>query len=92
MTREEKLILLIEEASEVIQAATKILRFGWDNKHPLHPQDRMDNESELIQEVADFNVICNLLEFDDTSMQEAVSYKKERLVNLGIFDHSEVYK
>ncbi len=30
MTREQTLVLLIEECGEVIQAATKCLRFGWD--------------------------------------------------------------
>ena len=34
LTREEKLVLLIEECGEVIQAATKCLRFGWDRDHP----------------------------------------------------------
>jgi hypothetical protein len=34
MTREEKLVLLIEECGEVIQAATKCLRFGWERNHP----------------------------------------------------------
>jgi hypothetical protein len=30
LTRDEKLIVLIEECGEVIKAATKCLRFGWD--------------------------------------------------------------
>ena len=30
LTRDELLVLLIEECGEVIQAATKCLRFGWD--------------------------------------------------------------
>ena len=34
LTRDEKLILLIEECGDVIQAATKILRFGWDRSQP----------------------------------------------------------
>src|ERR1700761_4172460 len=33
LTRDELLILLIEECGEVIQAATKCLRFGWDVDH-----------------------------------------------------------
>ena len=34
MTRDECLILLIEECGEVIQAATKCLRFGFDRDQP----------------------------------------------------------
>jgi hypothetical protein len=33
LTRDELLILLIEECGEVIQAATKCLRFGFDVDH-----------------------------------------------------------
>jgi hypothetical protein len=34
MTREQFLVVLIEECGEVIQAATKCLRFGWDRDQP----------------------------------------------------------
>jgi NTP pyrophosphatase (non-canonical NTP hydrolase) len=33
LTRSELLILLIEECGEVIQAATKCLRFGYSHEH-----------------------------------------------------------
>lgn len=35
LTRDELLVLLIEECSEVIQAATKCLRFGYDVDHDI---------------------------------------------------------
>jgi NTP pyrophosphatase (non-canonical NTP hydrolase) len=34
LTRDELLVLLIEECAEVIQAATKCLRFGYDRDEP----------------------------------------------------------
>jgi len=34
LTRDEKLVLLIEECGEVIQAATKCLRFGFHREYP----------------------------------------------------------
>lgn len=34
LTRDELLVLLIEECSEVVQAATKCLRFGYDRDQP----------------------------------------------------------
>lgn len=49
LTRDEMLILLIEECGEVIQAATKCLRFGWDRNFP----DYGVNHEVLAKEVGD---------------------------------------
>lgn len=50
---------LQEEAAEVIQAVSKINRFGETNKHP----DRTTtNKQELIQELEDFLAILAVLE------------------------------
>ena len=50
---------LQEEAAEVIQAVSKINRFGEQNKHP----DRQTtNKQELIQELEDFLAILAVLE------------------------------
>jgi NTP pyrophosphatase (non-canonical NTP hydrolase) len=50
---------LQEEAAEVIQAVSKINRFGEQNKHP----DRQtNNKQELIQELEDFLAILAVLE------------------------------
>lgn len=49
LTREQLLILLIEECGEVVQAATKCLRFGWDRDQP----DYGVNHEVLAKEVGD---------------------------------------
>jgi hypothetical protein len=50
---------LQEEAAEVIQAVSKINRFGEQNKHP----DRTTtNKQELVQELEDFLAILAVLE------------------------------
>lgn len=49
MTRDETLILLIEECGEVIQAATKCLRFGFDRDWPGYGV----NHEELAKEVGE---------------------------------------
>lgn len=50
---------LQEEAAEVIQAVSKINRFGEQNSHP----DRATtNKQELIQELEDFLAIVAVLE------------------------------
>lgn len=47
---------LIEECSEVIQAATKIKRFGENNHHPERPERK--NIHELFDEISDvFKVV-----------------------------------
>jgi NTP pyrophosphatase (non-canonical NTP hydrolase) len=56
MTRDELLVLLIEECGEVIQAATKCLRFGWDVDHGVgygRPSDKLAEECGDLQAVID---------------------------------------
>lgn len=48
----ERLEMLVEECSEVIQVATKILRHGWENYHP-DDANRVSNRSQLRREVTD---------------------------------------
>lgn len=48
----ERLTLVAEEAAEVIQAVTKILRHGWTSTHPDHPG--YNNRSLFIRELGDF--------------------------------------
>ena len=49
---EERLIKLMEECGEVIQAASKILRHGWDSKNPNDP-NHLGNKLDLERELAD---------------------------------------
>jgi NTP pyrophosphatase (non-canonical NTP hydrolase) len=54
---EEKLILLVEECGEVIQAATKCLRFGWDRNQP----DYGVNHEVLAKEIGDLLGVIDAL-------------------------------
>ena len=56
----ERLEMLIEEASEIIQIATKILRHGYASYHPNEPG--LDNRVLLMNELADFNSVQLLME------------------------------
>lgn len=58
LSREEKLVLLIEKCGEVIQAATKCLRFGWDRDHP----DYGVNHEVLAREVGDLLAVVRDLD------------------------------
>lgn len=57
---EERLALLIEECSEVIQAATKILRHGYYSYNPFD-KNRKTNKSELEKEIGHVHVATGLL-------------------------------
>jgi len=51
----ERLELLIEELGESIQAATKVLRFGYESRHPKRPEGETNRES-LERELGDVRV------------------------------------
>ena len=72
---------LQEEAAEVIQAVSKINRFGPDNHHP----DRTTtNKQELVGEIEDFLAILGVLEqlkyFDLTLSQSNILTKAQALL------------
>ena len=72
---------LQEESAEVIQAISKIRRFGKDNQHP----DRnTTNYEELIQELEDFLAIVAGLEackyLDLTKSQQNIYTKMQNLM------------
>lgn len=72
---------LQEEAAEVIQAVSKINRFGEDNHHP----DRQTtNKQELVGEIEDFLAILAVLEeleyFDLTLSQHNILQKAQALL------------
>jgi NTP pyrophosphatase (non-canonical NTP hydrolase) len=72
---------LQEEAAEVIQAVSKINRFGEENKHP----DRQTtNKQELVQEIEDFLAILGVLEqleyFDLTLSRNNIVTKAQALL------------
>jgi NTP pyrophosphatase (non-canonical NTP hydrolase) len=58
--QEERLTLLIEECSEVIKCATKVLRFGYDSINPYAPQDGT-NLNQLQLELGDLFAIKRLM-------------------------------
>lgn len=73
---------LQEEAAEVIQAVSKINRFGPDNRHP----DRQTtNKQELVGEIEDFLAILAALEghqyIDLTLSRDNIVAKCKALVN-----------
>ena len=60
LTRDELLILLIEECAEIIQAATKCLRFGYDHDESGYGV----NSEQLATEVDDALGVVDALALD----------------------------
>src|SRR5215211_1747580 len=57
LTRDELLVLLIEECGEVIQAATKCLRFGYDRDQPGYGV----NHEVLAKELGDLTGVMDAM-------------------------------
>lgn len=55
---QEVLDILQEEAAEVIQAVSKIRRFGWNNKHPEADQNNLEH---LEEELGDMQAMIEIL-------------------------------
>jgi len=73
---------LQEEAAEVIQAVSKIRRFG---PHNHHPDRQTTNLQELVGEVEDFLAILGALEhhgyLDLTLSQRNIAHKAQALLS-----------
>jgi len=75
LTRDELLVLLIEECGEVIQAATKCLRFGFDVDHGV---DYGNNKLALSREVGDLLGVVDGLPLDMVNIRVARDGKLAR--------------
>jgi NTP pyrophosphatase (non-canonical NTP hydrolase) len=84
----ERLAMLIEEAGEVIQAATKVLRHGYSSYHPDDPQ--WSNRELLQREIRDLLVVLELMANAgdrNTIYADDVLYEKAREKKLRYTHH-----
>lgn len=58
--QQERLVILMEEASEVIKDVCKVLRFGFDDKNPLL-EGAITNREHIEREIGDFNNAVRML-------------------------------
>lgn len=75
MTKQEKEVMdiLQEECAEVIQAVSKISRFGLDNKKPGKPKT---NREHLEEELGDLLAMITLLEMEGVISQHNLEKAK----------------
>lgn len=71
LTREELLVLLMEECAEVIRAASKCLRFGWDRDHP----DYGRNDLVLAMEAGEAVAVMEALQLNEMEFSMARKMK-----------------
>jgi hypothetical protein len=101
LTKDELLVLLIEECGEVIQAATKCLRFGFDVDHGT---GYGNNAQALAKEMGELTAVRDALDLEDTEVMrrafmdgwahkieraEAVKEKFGRLMQLASHEGKE---
>ncbi len=75
LTRDELLILLIEECAEVIHAATKCLRFGYDVDHDV---GYGRNSDELAKECGDLQAVMDALPLNALVKMQSQSGKLDK--------------
>jgi NTP pyrophosphatase (non-canonical NTP hydrolase) len=73
----ELLEMLAEEAAEVVQAAMKVLRHGWDSRNPMRP-DSFTNMEHLSRELGQLAVLVNQLPRLSEEMHEFGRVEKEK--------------
>lgn len=85
----ERLEMLIEECSEIIQASTKILRHGFNSTHPDNtpalgdrPINGKNNRNDIERELGDvlgiINFITEMGDVDENSVTKSMCGKIER--------------
>lgn len=81
----ERVDLMIEECSEVIQILTKIKRFGFDSFNPNDPE-KTSNRELLSREISDFMIVSSLMAVSDgIPLDNAESYISEKLERLSVY-------
>jgi NTP pyrophosphatase (non-canonical NTP hydrolase) len=77
----ETLVITQEECAEVIQAISKVLRFGFDSSYPFQESatTRECLEMEVGQLLCMVDILVEQGVLDATNVRQARSYKREKL-------------
>jgi NTP pyrophosphatase (non-canonical NTP hydrolase) len=78
---EETLVILQEECAEVIQAASKVFRFGTESRWPTEESGTTLEElqMEVGQVLAMIDILTEQCVLSDTAINAARHHKKEKL-------------
>ena len=84
----ERLAVLAEECGEVVQVIGKIIRHGYDSKHPDN-MNGPDNRRLLEKEIGDVKAILRLmLDAGDVSMLPIKASRDEKYARLATYMHN----
>ena len=88
---EERLNLLQEEGGEIVQAASKILRFGPNSYHPRNPGP--SNREHLEEEIGGFCAILTLLaKAGEISEEECAKHELAKLRSIEKYTKYQKYE
>ncbi len=79
----EYLPLLVEEAAEVIQAVTKIQRFGPDRRYPSGDHANETNTEALTMEIGDLLEVIDKLKLSEEIIERGRAKKRIQLKKWG---------
>lgn len=90
----ERLYILIEECSEVIQAATKVLRHGWESVDPtVPPAERFTNRITLEKEIGHVVTINALMvERGDLDHDRIIYAARAKLATINQWPHHNDFR
>lgn len=77
---------LAEEAAEVQQMVSKIIRFGWDSHHPDDPEKTI-NTVRLAREVGNFMAMLDFLELPKDEIEIGRCRKHQGVMKYGLLSH-----
>lgn len=84
----ERLAMLAEECGEVIQAVGKILRHGYESRHP--DGGKCNNRTSLERELGDIHAIAELMyDAGDISQVVVDTCTESKLVRVHQFTHHQ---
>lgn len=85
----ERLALLAEECGEVVQVIGKILRHGYDSRHPDN-MDGPDNRALLEQEVGDLSAAVSIaMERGDIQYSKVTKAHRSKLRRIEKYFHHQ---
>lgn len=81
----ERLVILGEEAAEVVQAVAKILRHGYDSYH-----HGVDNRNQLEKELGDLkHALIMMYDAEDISIAQVARYAAKKKLKIGKYLHHQ---
>ncbi len=88
--KDERLTLLSEECSEVIQAICKIQRHGYEGSNPDIPSPSPDNRALLAKEISHVMLVIHMMtEVRDVTKGSIALFRRKKVKSIGQWLHHQ---